>query len=322
MASQCGAQRSPRCANSRSGTDLIKLVSLIICTRNRAEQLRTCLSRMLVLEAPCEWELIVVDNGSSDATAAVVGEYAAGAPIPLRYLREPVAGLSRARNRGIAAARGDAILFTDDDCYPEADYLRAAVAVLGNPRVDYFGGRILLHDPTDAPMTIKTSTEVELIPPGTFVGAGVIHGANMGFLRQVITRIGGFNEGLGAGSQVNAGEDIEYIARASAAGFHGGYFPGPTVSHHHGRKSGELAALSWGYHLGRGAYYTSMILQTPSRGQFLSGWLASLSWRRPRRSAGELLGGLRFGLLYLAARASRRTLIPAIDGQATGGGEP
>lgn len=286
------------------------MISLIVCTRNRAAQLRNCLSSMLSLVAPCEWELVIVDNGSTDATRTVVEDFAASVPFRVRYAQEPVAGLSRARNRGIATAAGDIILFTDDDCYPEPGYLQAAAQVLSQPRVDYFGGRVLLHDASDAAFTIKTSAEVEPIPARSFVPAGMVHGANLGFRRRVVDTIGGFNEGLGAGSSVNSGEDVEYVARASAAGFSGGYFPGPAVRHHHGRKPYDVRALAWGYHVGRGAYYTAMLLHSDNKGRYLAGWLAASSWKRPRKAAGELWGGLRYAQTCLAALAARRTLIP------------
>lgn len=296
---------------------MIRRVSLIICTRNRATQLRKCLASVSSLEAPsCEWELVVVDNGSTDTTAAVIDECARSAAFPVRYALEPAAGLSRARNRGIATATGDILLFTDDDCYPESGYLRAAVETLQQPQVDYFAGRVLLHDPTDAPTTIKTSTRANLIGPRSFFHPGMIHGANMGFHRRVTEKIGGFNEALGAGSSLSAGEDVEYLARASAAGFSGGYFPGPTVSHHHGRKPGELDSLNWGYNVGRGAYYASMMVHTDSGAQFLREWLGSITWRHPRKGLGEIWGGIKFWFVYRSARADGRSLIPRMDRKA------
>jgi len=78
-------------------------VSLIVCTRNRAARLPEFLARVAALEAPPGgWELIVVDNGSTDATPEVLDRFARSAPFPTRCVRAPDPGLSRARNTGLA----------------------------------------------------------------------------------------------------------------------------------------------------------------------------------------------------------------------------
>jgi hypothetical protein len=81
-------------------------ISVVICTWNRADELRTTLDSLtqLVIPAGCVWELVVVDNGSTDETNTVIAEFEAR--LPVRSLFEPELGLSRARNRGAAAARG------------------------------------------------------------------------------------------------------------------------------------------------------------------------------------------------------------------------
>ena len=88
-------------------------VSLIVCTRNRAAQLPEFLARVASLEAPPGgWELIVVDNGSTDATPHLLDRFARSAPFPVRCVHAPDPGLSRARNTGLAHARGDILAFT------------------------------------------------------------------------------------------------------------------------------------------------------------------------------------------------------------------
>ncbi|MEO8315760.1 MAG: glycosyltransferase [Pseudomonadota bacterium] len=289
-------------------------MSLIISTRNRASSLRDCLEWLLDAREPCEWELVVVDNGSTDSTKSVVRRFAARTSFPVQYLYEDIPGLSRCRNKGLEAARGDIVLFIDDDCYAESGYLAAAFELLDSPGVDYFGGRVILHDPDDAPVTIKTETTSEYFAPGSFLRAGVVHGANMGFRRDVIEQIGGFNEGLGAGTPVAAGEDIEYIARASAAGFRGGYFPTPVVRHHHRRKKGQTAHLTRGYDIGRGAYYVSMILHGCNAMRYAKGWLQTVSWRTRRTYMGELRGAMQYIAAFGRARLEGKSLIPRFAG--------
>uniref|UniRef100_UPI00286E8B15 glycosyltransferase family 2 protein n=1 Tax=Sandarakinorhabdus sp. TaxID=1916663 RepID=UPI00286E8B15 len=94
-------------------------ISLIICTRNRAGPLGRCLAAVAGIVHDGDWELVIVDNGSTDATAAVVADFAAQAGFRVVQVHQPVPGLSNARNAGVAAATGELILFTDDDCYVE-----------------------------------------------------------------------------------------------------------------------------------------------------------------------------------------------------------
>ena len=210
-------------------------LSLIICTRNRAEQLRACLASVSQLETDTEWELVIVNNGSSDNTENVATTFRKAASVPTLVVDEPRKGLGRARNAGIAAASGSIFVFTDDDCYPEPDFRSQVWKTFEDSEIGYMGGRVLLYDLEDAPVTIKTDSNQEPILPFSYVRAGQIHGANMAFRRKVVEAIGTFDSMLGAGTPFPS-EDCDLIARASAGGWSGGYFPGPTVYHHHGRR--------------------------------------------------------------------------------------
>jgi glycosyltransferase involved in cell wall biosynthesis len=117
-------------------------VSVIICTRNRSSSLaRTLQSVAQAAQAVAEtWELIVVDNGSSDPTPEVVAGFEDR--LPVRLVSESRPGLSVARNAGVAASRGDYILWTDDDVVVDADWLRAWFAAFRErPDDAVFGGR-------------------------------------------------------------------------------------------------------------------------------------------------------------------------------------
>ena len=162
----------------------------------------------------------------------------------MRYLHAADPGLSRARNTGLAHARGDILAFTDDDCYPQPDFLRALVDAFNEDGPGFVGGRVVLHDPDDARICVKdlpgrTSTFCH----GDLVRAGVIHGANMAVTRDVLRAVGEFDPLLGAGSVCVAGEDTDYIARAVWAGWGGRYSPRAVVAHHHGRKPGHDAEM-------------------------------------------------------------------------------
>ncbi|HET7572553.1 MAG TPA: glycosyltransferase family 2 protein [Gaiellaceae bacterium] len=116
---------------------------MVVVTRDNADLLRDALASILADSSGVERELIVVDNGSSDGTTEVAAAAAAGAPFPVTLLHEPEPGLSRGRNRGVAAARGEIVLFTDDDVLVEDGWADALAAAFADPAVGVAGGRTL-----------------------------------------------------------------------------------------------------------------------------------------------------------------------------------
>jgi glycosyltransferase involved in cell wall biosynthesis len=127
------------------------LITVVTCTRDRArslERMLTSVEKLLIPATLC-WEMIIVDNGSSDDTPAVVESF--GGRLPIRRVFEPDPGLSNARNAGVAAAIGDYILWTDDDVEVEPGWLAAYLAAFERfPEAAVFGGRIVprLEPPT------------------------------------------------------------------------------------------------------------------------------------------------------------------------------
>src|SRR5258708_30792988 len=107
-------------------------LSLVICTRNRATQLAQTLKRISAIRSQLKWELISVDNGSTDRTSAVVAEYTAACDRPVQMIIEPGRGVSFAKNAGWRAARSAIVVCIDDDCYPERDYLDSIFACFAN----------------------------------------------------------------------------------------------------------------------------------------------------------------------------------------------
>ena len=244
-------------------------ISLLIATRDRRASLERCLEAVGRARAPESLEVIVVDNGSRDGTRAFLDEYARGAAFTVVPLSEPRPGKSRALNAGLTRVTGDLVAFIDDDVYISPDYFARLREIFGRSDVGYCGGRILLHDPTDLPITVRTTTTMELIPAHTFIMAGAIQGCNMAFRREVLEAIGGFDVMLGPGTRFIC-EDLDLAARASAAGWSGGFFPELVVYHHHGRKTrAQEAAVVRGYNWGRGAYLAKFVLNPRTRVQYL-----------------------------------------------------
>lgn len=270
-------------------------VSLVICTRDRSGPLQRCLAAVATISFRGDWELVVVDNGSSDATPAVIAAFAAVQPFPVRQVDQPRPGLSNARNAGVAAAAHDLVLFTDDDCYVDPGILDAATAAFADPAIGFATGRVRRFDPDDAPVTINESQAPRRFPPKRFLPAGAVKGANLVFRRAVLKAIGPFDPLFGAGALFPA-EDIDAAMRASLAGWTGVYDPAIVVWHHHGRKAGDVAGLQRAYDIGRGAYHAKLL------GLAGGAWPALQAWAGlPRRSlsrrgllAAELDGALAY----------------------------
>jgi glycosyltransferase involved in cell wall biosynthesis len=182
-------------------------ISLLICTRNRSRSLATLLAS--VEAAAGQWpdgriELILVDNGSTDATAAIIRHWATDRPFTVRLLSEPRPGLARARNMALRAARGRIVAMTDDDCVLHLDYFaRLAQVFARQPAPVIIGGRILLGDPDDLMLTVKLEDHPMIAEPDSFPG-GFVMGANLAFTADVGRMVGPFDERFG----VRSGEDV------------------------------------------------------------------------------------------------------------------
>jgi glycosyltransferase involved in cell wall biosynthesis len=268
-------------------------LSLMICTRNRGAQLAQTLKSVSAIQSQLNWELVVVDNGSTDRTSAVVAEFAASFDHPLQMINQQGQGVSLAKNAGWQATRSDIVVCIDDDCYPEEDYLDAMFECFSkDPKLGFVGGRILLHDPRDRRITIQESLEPLFFPPGSFIRAGAIHGANVAYRRAAVSGVGGFDPWFGAGA-LYSGDEAELIARISAAGWNGAYDPKPVVYHHHGRRTAkdEWRQMRW-YVRGRGAYYAKCMLNRRMRSVYVKNWL--LTWQHQSKitTAREIVAGL------------------------------
>jgi GT2 family glycosyltransferase len=246
-------------------------LSVIVCTRNRAAALIECLesvARSLDHAAPIDAEIVVIDNGSQDETAARVRSWAGISAYPVRMLFEPGKGLSVARNCALRAAQGALLVWTDDDCRVSrgyiADLLRHDAA---DRELVLRGGRVELGDPADLPICIKTTDAMQRwhrqkYPKEKWRLSGAFIGANMAMRRAVIDEVGFFDERFGAGTSLHGGEEIDYIYRAYLAGIIIEYVPDMVVFHHHGRKTVAVGTeLMQGYVIGGGGLYAKYIFR-------------------------------------------------------------
>lgn len=252
-------------------TNIKPFISLVMCTRNRAPFLNACLESLARQKTDHPFELILVDNGSTDDTPAVLAAFVGRHPeLPVVLVSEPQPGVSRGRYAGIRVAQGELIAFTDDDCYPAEDFLSAVAQCFREHDIGYLGGRVLLFDPADLPITIQPLNETVKIAASAYMPPGLIHGANFAFRREVLKRIGGFDIHLGPGTPCMAADDTDLMQRASVAGYAGLYSPTALVHHHHRRKSPEdEQKILRAYAISRGAYFRKGLAHRETRRLFL-----------------------------------------------------
>lgn len=274
-------------------------LSLLVATRDRAAQLARFLARLPAAEIRAAGaEVVILDNGSTDATPRVLAEFAARAPFPLRLLHDPRPGKSAALNDAVATCRAELLGFTDDDCYLAPGWFDVALAELGGGALGFAGGRVVLEDPSASRVATNFSRRRRVLRPGAFIRAGLVQGANMLMTRAAFAAAGGFDPEFGPGLAFRC-EDVDLVARASFAGVTGAYLPDLVVSHDHGRMPGpEAEALRRQNAHGRGACYAKCI----ARGQHVYAlgwaWRSAAPWRW--RFIPEELRGARE---YLASRA-------------------
>jgi O-antigen biosynthesis protein len=196
-------------------------VSVVVCSYNGARTIRQCLESFLFLEYP-DFEVIVVDDGSTDTTAAIAKEFG------VRVISTPNRGLSTARNTGLAAATGEIVAYIDDDAYADPHWLSYLVATLmqsshvgvGGPNLPPPGDGPIAdaaaHAPGGPNHVLLSDTEAEHIP-----------GCNMAFRKPALEGIGGFDPRFRT-----AGDDVDVCWRLQAAGGTIGFHPAAVVWHH------------------------------------------------------------------------------------------
>lgn len=258
--------------------DAAPFVSVVICTRDRPDQLRKCLNRLEKQRYP-RFEVVVVDNApTSDAVQDIVKNLVHG-EVKFRYCVESRPGLSWARNAGVAAATSDTIAFLDDDDEPDEYWLAGIAAGFArNNRIGCVTG-IILPAGLDTPAEVlfeqigghskgrgfkretfsRSGPQSPLFPLPPF-GAG----ANMAFRREVIDSIGGFDVALGAGTSTAGAEDTLAMTLCMLAGYEIAYEPCALMWHHHREDMDGLTRQLHGYSIALTAFYAALIRHRPS----------------------------------------------------------
>ena len=216
-------------------------VSVAICTWNRSDLLFQTLQQLKQLSIPAEvdWELIIVDNASTDATAATIDQFYHD--LPIRAIYQPIPGHSRSRNAAIEVAEGELILWTDNDVWVDSNWLAAYVAAAqANPAAAYFGGKIEPRFLSPQPRWLaETWSKCHPVYAARDLGEDTFRlspgqfpfGANFA-VRTMVQKQHRFNVNLGRSQAGMLGDDeIEMMTRLNAAGHHGIWVPQAKVDH-------------------------------------------------------------------------------------------
>jgi glycosyltransferase involved in cell wall biosynthesis len=209
--------------------------TVIICTYNRAGNLPRCLGALAAQKGVegREWEVLVVDNNSSDTTSDVVADLARKLSINIRYTRETEQGLNYARNTGVRESDGKFFSYVDDDILVSQIWLASLFDAFEINDADAVGGRIHLDPSVSLPKWIRVDTDMLGFLGYQDFGEEPLRldghhrypfGGNMAFNRRVVERIGFFNPKLGrkgAGrkrSELFKGAETDYFHRLAASG--------------------------------------------------------------------------------------------------------
>ena len=252
-------------------------ISVVICTRDRGGLLREAVGSVLASDYP-DFEVVVVDNaGSTSETRDVALRH----PDPrVRYVHEPLAGLSYGRNRGMQVAAHEYVAFIDDDVVVDRHWLTGIARGFGrDPRVGlvcglvpsgeirtrtqaWFDQRVTWAD-ARKPCVYSLSSPPAELPLFPFQVGAYGTGANTALTRTAFERLGGFDVTLGVGQPTKGGEDIDMYLRMLAAGYFISVEPSAITWHRHRSDLPALKAQARGYGTGMGAWFTK-ILCTPS----------------------------------------------------------
>jgi glycosyltransferase involved in cell wall biosynthesis len=244
----------------------LSAVTIAICTRDRTEDLKKCLTAVLRMPANGQ-EVLVVDNSPSTTSTRHLVE----ALDRVKYICEDVPGLDVARNRALREAQGEIVAFLDDDAVPDAGWLAAITSNFDDPYVMCCTGLTL-------PLELETEAQ-EWFEKYTAFGRGVKRkewdaafqnplgvgsvgaGVNMALRKDVLRHVGPFEEALDAGTPTRSGGDHEYFARILTRGFKIVYEPQAIVRHKHRYTWPELHAAVRGYGTGVYAFWTRSLMK-------------------------------------------------------------
>ncbi|MER5372379.1 glycosyltransferase family A protein [Streptomyces sp. NPDC002553] len=272
------APTAPPAPSTTAPTPPVPFTTVVIATRERADRLAHALDSLLAQDHP-DFEIVVVDNAPTTDTTRELIERKYGERV--RHIVEPVPGLAVAHNRGVRAAHGEVVAFTDDDVVADPRWLTELTAPFAaDPGIGCVTGLIL-------PARLRTPAQVLLESHGGFAKGFTARtydpydppadeplfpftagrfgsGANMAFRADVLRAVGGFDPATGAGTPARGGDDLYGFVRVLAQGHRLHYTPLALVWHHHRQTWRDLENQAYGYGAGLTAYLTALLVNRPS----------------------------------------------------------
>ncbi len=224
------------------------MLSVIIPTRNRQEFLRAALASLTRQTLPARhFEILVVDNGSRDSTAAMVHALAATLP-NLLYLQEPEPGLHAGRHRGMLAAAGEVLVFADDDIEAQPTWLAAIAEGFADPTVAMLGGNnlpLFLAPPpawllalwhrsrAEGGLALPTLSILQLPGPARAISPFYVWGCNFAIRKSILVQAGGFHpDGMPNELIRFRGDGETHIAQfVATSGMKSLFHPAATIQH-------------------------------------------------------------------------------------------
>jgi glycosyltransferase involved in cell wall biosynthesis len=306
------ATEIPAVAVPVSGADrALPSITVVVCTRDRADQLRTSLNAILRLDYP-RFDVVVVDNASkTSATRDLLAREFVDPRI--EFVAEPVAGLSRARNTGLQKATGEIVAFTDDDVVVDRYWLsQLAAAYVAAPGIDCVTGLVpsgelrtrvqgffddrVTWSKSIRPRVYSMAAPPEDLPMFPFCVGQYGTGANFSLRRSTARELGGFDTAFGVGTRTGGGEDLDMFTRVLLSGRSLAVQPSAIVWHRHRDDIAELKKQAKGYGTGLGSWLTKIILNPRTfpivlvRAPRALVRLVSIAWRKPAVSVVQSSG--------------------------------
>jgi glycosyltransferase involved in cell wall biosynthesis len=294
-------------------------LSVLICTRNRPEKLKRAVASVLA-NSVSSFELIVVDQSTDQLSAEVMASFGDGR---IRYLQTPTVGLAISRNIAIRAARADTLVFTDDDCVCDREWLAAiqaeyareptALGVYG--RVVPYGNRDDIRSNTVGVSgdlicpAVNNSSERRVFDRPAIPQRELGGGNNMSFRKEVFSKVGVFIETLGSGSPMGAGEDTEFSYRLLWHRCKVVYSPRPLVHHDNWVDRSQFTRMMKVSVRGEAAVFLSYALRLD---RFALVHLVRTAWHvvGNRLAIGSVTAGLAYFAMGLALGPRYRLMKP------------
>jgi glycosyltransferase involved in cell wall biosynthesis len=278
-------------------------LSILIASHNRSQSLSNFLRQLSgqVIPNGLEWEVVIIDNNSSDDTREIVQPFLQQEANRYKYIFEIRGSKSIALNTALEHATGEVFVFTDDDCIPDPYWLaNFAREFSGDSALAVVGGRVELFNKQHRPVSIRTSPDRVTVSTIDDLFSLFI-GCNMAIHRRVCSE--NFDPLLGPGARIPAIEDLDLLYRVFRREFKICYVPDVLVYHNHGRTTDlQIEALNRNYVIGRGAFYCKHILRGDSRILRMAYWEVS-------SLAKAVLKGLRRGKIDPAGQVLWNLLI-------------